>query len=100
MMGGCAVKYQSVIARICTREILMSRLLSWDTYLPQYGTLPPAGPRPPPWAPAPGVWSRRSGAGVFRELCGGAGLAAMESTHNVIVGLRRCDQPADLFFCK
>jgi hypothetical protein len=28
MIGGCAVKYQSVIARICFCERLMSRLLS------------------------------------------------------------------------
>ena len=35
MIGGNAVKYQSTIARICTSLMLMSRLLSWYTYLPQ-----------------------------------------------------------------
>ena len=38
MIGGCAVKYQSVMARIETCDRLMSRLLSWKTYLPQYGS--------------------------------------------------------------
>src|SRR5882672_1908367 len=49
MIGGCAVKYQSVIARIDICERLMSRLLSWKTYLPQYGS-----PAPPP-PPCPGI---------------------------------------------
>ena len=55
MIGGCAVKYQSVMARIETCDRLMSRLLSWKTYLPQYGTpgTPPRPPPPPP--PAAGV---------------------------------------------
>lgn len=35
MIGGVAVKYQSTIARICTSDRLMSRLLSWKAYLPQ-----------------------------------------------------------------
>src|SRR5690606_15714064 len=37
MIGGYAVKYQSTSARIDTCDRLMSRLLSWYTYLPQYG---------------------------------------------------------------
>jgi hypothetical protein len=42
------VKYQSASARIETCDRLMSRLLSWKTYLPQYGSAAP--PRPPPAA--------------------------------------------------
>src|SRR5688572_32454221 len=55
MIGGWAVKYQSVSARIDTCDRLMSRLLSWNTYLPQYGTpgVPPRPPAPPVPAPAP-----------------------------------------------
>ncbi len=59
MIGGCAVKYQSTSARIAICDRLMSRLLSWKTYLPQYG-----GPPPPRPAAAPA----------------GAGLAAASSS--------------------
>src|SRR6185369_5965929 len=67
MIGGCAVKYQSVIARIDICERLMSRLLSWYVYLPQYGSWPPgvapnAPPRPPPAAESPAgvaAWNSR-----------------------------------------
>ena len=35
MTVGCAVKYQSASARASFTARLMSRLLSWKTYLPQ-----------------------------------------------------------------
>src|SRR3954469_7904152 len=59
MIGGCAVKYQSTSARIDTCDRLMSRLLSWNTYLPQSGraALPRQAlqpPQPPPTPPPPG----------------------------------------------
>ena len=76
MIGGCAVKYQSTSARIDTCDRLMSRLLSWNTYLPQYGSAAP--PRPPPAAPehrrtsAPSTWHlehlRTDGALLIQSL--------------------------------
>ncbi len=89
MIGGYAVKYHSMIARICTSLMLMSRLLSWYTYLPQYGTpAPPPKPPPPPPPPARGAatGARRvvspatAGAGVTTGVIAGAGIAAAMSS--------------------
>src|SRR5688500_4043794 len=65
MIGGWAVKNQSTIARIETCDRLMSRLLSWNTYLPQYGSAPP--PRPPCAAGAATEGKPPCGAGAATE---------------------------------